>query len=151
MRESLVIEQIHQGHWKQVCLGRTAVPLRFVSMNFKLVQSAFEWLSQSIYISHVEVLLKGRRLMLWFKYIFRILKLEETLQVLYYLWEKIQNMDFVSGWTCFQMPDTFIFTHCGLLFFKSKLETIIYSFQNILKTEIRQKEKVLEIIRVRDI
>lgn len=31
--------------------------------------------------NHVEILLEGRLLMLWFKYIFRILELEETLKV----------------------------------------------------------------------
>lgn len=42
----------------------------------------------SVAFNHVEILLEGRLLKLKFKYIFRTLELEETLEVFYYLWEK---------------------------------------------------------------
>ena len=69
--------------------------------------------------NHVKILLEGRLLMPWFKYIFRILELEETLRVFFLLplgENTFQNTVFEAGWTCFQMPDTSIIRLSKLLF-----------------------------------
>ena len=96
--------------------------------------------------NHVKILLEGRLLMPWFKYIFRILELEETLRVFfYYLWEKIHFItqflklgELVSKCQIHLLLDSanyFLKEHC-------KLETITCFFQSSLKIKIGQRRKI---------
>lgn len=98
--------------------------------------------------NHVKILLEGRLLMPWFKCIFRILELEETLRVFfYYLWEKIHfRTQFLKLGELVSKCQIHLLLDLANYFFKKhcKLETITYFFQSSLQIKIGQRRKILK-------